>query len=264
VGARRDHEEHGGFRHNVQVLRVVDRLERRSPDYPGLNLTRELRVSLLKHETDADWPDEFRPRPRQPCLESQAVDLADSTAYHMHDLEDGLTAGMFTEEELESTVRLWSLARESVERRHPGFLRESDDRNLRIKRIANELIKIGINDLIETSAEQLARDRPASPADVGRAERYFLTHSPPVRSAVAELRRYLHERFYRHEHLLELTRHAQATLESLFAAYLRHPEEMAPWYRAWADEVGLERAVCDYVAGMTDRFVEKEHGRLVR
>lgn len=252
----------GGFRHNVQVLRVVDRLERRSPEYPGLNLTRELRESLLKHETEADWPAEFRPRPTSPCLEAQVVDLADSTAYNMHDLEDGLTAGMFTEDELEQKVRLWCGAREAVELRHPGFLHKTVDRNLRVKRIANELIKICINDLIEASARRLAREHPESPDDVRSHKGALIRHSRGLHSEVAELQRYLHQVFYRHDHLTELTLHAQATMGALLEAYLAHPDEMAPWYRDWADEVGLKRAVCDYLAGMTDRFAEREHERL--
>jgi len=255
--------EHGGFRHNAQVLRVVDKLERRSPDYPGLNLTREVRVSLLKHEKQADWPAEFRPRPDQPCLEAQVVDLADSTAYNMHDLEDGLMAGMFREEELGNDVRLWAGAREAVELRHPGFLHRSDDRKLRVKRIANELIKICINDLIEASARRLARERPRSPAEVAEGKGALIAHSRELRPEVGELQSWLFEHFYRHEHLQELTRHAQDTLRALFAAYLEHPEEMPRWFQGWVEEVGLHRAVCDYVAGMTDRFARKEHVRLV-
>ena len=256
-------KEHGGFRHNAQVLRVVDKLERRSPDYPGLNLTRELRESLLKHEREEDWPAEFQSKPEQPCLEAQVVDLADSTAYNMHDLEDGLTAGMFTEDELASGVRLWCGAREAVELRHPGFLHRTNDKKLRIKRVANELIKICINDLIDSSAKRLEHQRPASSRAVRERKGRFVGHSQALRVEIAELQQFLHERFYRHEHLNELTQHAARTLAGLFTAYLARPGEMSPWYRAWADEVGLQRAVCDYLAGMTDRFARSEHLRLV-
>jgi dGTPase len=90
-----------------------------------------------------------------------------------------------------------------------------------------------------------------------------VAQSRELRPEVAELQSWLFEHFYRHEHLQELTRHAQDILRALFDAYLAHPEEMPTWYREWADEVGLHRAVCDYVAGMTDRFAQKEHARLV-
>ena len=253
---------HGGFRHNSQVLRVVDLLERRSPEYPGLNLTREVRESLLKHESDEDWPAEFRPRPKHPCLEAQVVDLADSTAYHVHDLEDGLRAGMFTEEDLEAECRLWAGAREAVELRHPGFLRGSGDGALRIKRIANELLKICIHDLIDTTRRRLDRLRPKSPEDVQNSERLLVGHSRALKPEVAELRRFLYKHFYRHAYLSRFTAQAQSVLADLFGALLQAPDEMAPWYTRWCEQVGVERSVCDYVAGMTDRFAEREFERL--
>jgi dGTPase len=255
-------KDHGGFRHNFQVLRVVDLLERRSPDYPGLNLTRELRESLLKHEKDEDWPEEFRPRPRRPYLEAQVVDLADSTAYDMHDLEDGLGAGMFAEEQVAAESALWRGACEQVELRHPGFLEASSDQKLRIKRVANEVLKICINDLIVASAKRIA-DAHLADAESARAhDRWLVGHSREIKKETAELERFLDRRFYKHPHLQELTRHAASTLERLFRAYVERPQEMAPWYRQWADRVGLHRAVCDYLAGMTDRFAEQEAARL--
>ena len=256
-------KDHDGFRHNVQVLRVVDQLERRSPEYPGLNLTRELRESLLKHEKDEDWPAEFRPKPRRAYLEAQVVDLADSTAYDMHDLEDGLVARMFTEEQLEADVALWRGAREAVELRHPGVLAASADRKLRIKRGTNERIKICINDLIEAPGRRLAESGVASPDEARAFEAPLIGHSPEIAREVAELSRFLYANFYRHEHLNELTQHAQALLRALFAVYVERPGEMPPWYRQWVETAGLHRAVCDYLAGMTDRFAQQEHGRLV-
>ena len=256
-------QDHGGFRHNMQVLRVVDSLERRSPAYPGLNLTREVRESLLKHEKGEDWPAEFRPRPRRPCLEAQVVDLADSTAYDMHDVEDGLMAEIFSEQQIEAESALWRGAREACELRHPGFLESTADGRLRVKRIANELIKICINDLIEASARRVAGSGVKSPDEVRAHEQLLIAHSPQIEAEVAELSRFLYARFYRHPHLLELTDHAAATLEGLFGVYIERPDEMRPWYREWAGKVGLHRAVCDYLAGMTDRFAEQEHARLV-
>lgn len=253
---------HGGFRHNFQVLRVVDLLERRSPDYPGLNLTREVRESLLKHEKDEDWPDEFRPKPNRPCLEAQVVDLADSTAYDMHDVEDGLSAGMFEFDELERACELWRTARAAVDRRHPSFLEASDDSKLRIKRIANEMLKLCITDLISASAERIAASGVRSVDEVRAHPTMLIAHSAEVKAQVAELEIFLDRRFYKHAHLTELTKHAAATLRALFEAYVARPGEMAPWYTRWADQVGRERAVCDYIAGMTDRFAQQEFERL--
>jgi dGTPase len=254
---------HGGFRHNAQVLRVVDLLERRSPSYPGLNLVREVRESLLKHEASEDWPVEFAPRPRHPCLEAQVVDLADSTAYDVHDVEDGLFAGMFPEADLEEASALWRAARSRVEERHPGFLERSDDAKLRPKRVSNEVIKICINDLIRHSASRIAESGVRSVEEVRASRAMLVGHSDEIRVQVQELQAFLNRRFYRHPHLLELARIAQATLSALFDAYCARPDQMPSWYRAWADEIGIRRAVCDYLAGMTDRFAQREHERLV-
>ncbi len=254
--------DHGGFRHNSQVLRVVDQLERRSPEYAGLNLTREVRESLLKHEKDAAWPKEFRPRPKHPYLEAQLVDLADSTAYNVHDLEDGLRAGMFDEEDVWRDVALWRGAREAVELRHPGFLEKTTDRRLRVTRIANELLKICINDLIGASSKRLARAKLQTADDARHTRSRLIGHSPPLKKEVGELHRFLYKRFYRHEHLKRLTRYATRTVGLLFNALVEQPEEMPSWYQDWVKRVGRERAVCDYIAGMTDRFAQTEVERL--
>ncbi len=252
---------HGGFRHNAQVLRVVDRLERRSPDHPGLNLTREVRESLLKHESREDWPDEFVPRPRHPCLEAQVVDLADSTAYDMHDLEDGILAGMFPEDSVYEGSELWRRAVHEVEARHPGFLSQSDDRKLRVKRVANQLLGTTIRDLIDATRARLAETSPRSPTEVRAHPRMLVGHGAEIGAHVAELQAFLYKRFYRHPHLLELSEYARAVLARLFAAYVDDPTQMSLWYRNLAEEIGLERAVCDYLAGMTDRFAEQEFAR---
>jgi dGTPase len=180
----------------------------------------------------------------------------------MHDVEDGLAAGIFREEELREASALWRGAREQVDLRHPGFLDASADQRLRVKRVANEMLKICINDLIHASAERLAAAKLTC-ADDARAHRTMLIgHSKELKKEVAELERFLDKRFYKHPHLQELTRHAATTLRELFHAYLARPQEMAPWYRQWADKVTLPRAVCDYLAGMTDRFAEHEATRL--
>jgi len=254
--------EHGGFRHNVQVLRVVDRLERRSPAYAGLNLTREVRESLLKHEAAEDWPAELAPRPARPLLEAQVVDLADSTAYNKHDLEDGLLAGMFTEADLEAECDLWRECADRVAQRHPGF-RAVDDPKLRVQRIANELIGTCIVDLIEASIARLDAAGVDSAAAVRDTPRTLIGHGEELEPRVAELQQFLYRRFYRHEHLQRFLEYAREVIAALFRAYVAEPSEMPAWYCSWADEVGLERAICDYLAGMTDRYAQAEAARLV-
>ncbi len=255
---------YGGFRHNAQVLRVVDLLERRSPDFPGLNLTRELRESLLKHETSEDWPDEFHPKPKHPLLEGQVTDLADSTAYNKHDIEDGLAAGMFTEAELEETVTLWRIARERVDERHPGFLqRETSDAPLRIGRLANEMIGVCIVDLCQATHRNITDAGVTSHAEVQAYDTMLCGHSKEMKPHVAELQKFLYRVFYRHPYLQAFRTWAREVIGGLFEAYRAQPAEMSPWYRRWVDEVGLERSVCDFLAGMTDRFAVQEYRRLV-
>jgi len=253
----------GGFRHNNQVLRVVDQLERRSPAYTGLNLTRELRESLLKHEPDAEWPEEFAPRPEQPLLEGQVVDLADSTAYNKHDLEDGLLGAMFTEAELEADVELWRRARAEVETRHPGFLARGVDFKMRVTRLCNEVIGICIMDQVQETRERIAAAGVDSPEQVRALPSMLVAHSAELRPQVKELQRFLYARFYRHPELQAFRAWAREVIERLFEAYIARPDELSPWFRRWVEVVGLERATCDYMAGMTDRFAMQEHERLV-
>jgi dGTPase len=254
-------KDHDGFRHNRQVLRVVDLLERRNPDYGGLNLTRELRESLLKHESREDWPPEFEPRPRHPWLEAQLVDLADSTAYDMHDIEDGLLADKFREDDIFEGSELWRRSRAAIEKRHPGFLASTDDKKLRVKRIANQLIGTCIRDLIDASSARIRASGVRSPSDVRAHATMLIAHGPEIAPQVAELQKFLYAHFYRHPDLMALSEYARTVLATLFGMYVAHPNEMSPWYREWAREVGVHRAVCDYVAGMTDRFAEGEYER---
>jgi len=255
-------KQHGGFRHNAQVLRVVDLLERRTPEHPGLNLTREVRESLLKHEEKEDWPAEFGEPPRFPFLEAQVVDLADSVAYNAHDVDDGLRAGIFSERTLHEGSALWRRASASVEARYPGFVASGEDEPLALRRVVNDLLRILIQDLIEETARRLAEAGPTTPLDARHHGRRLVGHGPELAPEVKELQRFLFENFYRHPHLVETEEHAARILGSLFRALLEHPEEMPTWYRGWIDQVGLERAVCDYVAGMTDSFAATEAQRL--
>ncbi|MAE46950.1 MAG: deoxyguanosinetriphosphate triphosphohydrolase [Planctomycetes bacterium] len=255
--------DHGGFRHNAQVLRVADQLERRSPDYRGLNLTCEVRAGLLKHEADRDWPEDLLPRHPRPCLEAQVVDLADSSAYNKHDLEDGLLAGMFQEEDLRAESSLWRRAEAQVNERHPGFLAADGDNKLRVSRVTNEVLGICISDLIESS--QLALDE-AQPTDAEAAQQHgsmLICHGTEIAREVAELHKFLYQHFYCHEHLERFLTFARKVLDGLWTTLRAAPDELPEWYQNWAQSEGLERAVCDYMAGMTDRFALREHERLV-
>lgn len=253
---------HDGFRHNAQVLRVVDLLERRTPLHPGLNLTREVRESLLKHEKRRDWPREFGEPPAAPLVEAQVVDLADSVTYNAHDVDDGLRTGTFTEATLAEGSQLWRMAKDRSEERYPGFLATTDDPALANRRVVNDLLKLMITDLIQETARRLQEAAPASPEQVRSTPGRLVGHSKQFKPMVAELHSFLFQNFYRHPHLVNTAERASATLGSLFASLRAAPTEMPTWYQGWIDEVGIERAICDYVAGMTDSFADEEARRL--
>jgi dGTPase len=188
--------------------------------------------------------------------------MADSTAYAKHDLEDGLLAGMFSEEQLTDEVELWRDARQRVQDRHPGFLDTDKDPKLRVQRVANELIGRCIEDLLTETHARIESSGVRSAEEVRRHGSMLVKHSARLAAMTGELRSFLYNHFYRHDHLQAFLVYAQQVLENLFAAYRDKPQELPVWYRSWADQVGLERAICDYLAGMTDRFAQQECTRL--
>ncbi|MFQ5749206.1 MAG: dGTP triphosphohydrolase [Planctomycetota bacterium] len=241
----------GGFAHNRQGLRVVELLERRSPDYPGLNLTGEVRNSLGKHEETTD-PGTGE-RVRQPLLEAQLVDLADSTAYHYHDVDDGIRSGILHPAEMAAALPLWAEAAERTHLRHPDC-READERLFWL-RSANEMLGMTIEDLQEEALRRLAREDPKNPAEAQRLPRRLIGHSESVGSEVARLHRHLYDNFYQLDEVKGRIRRATALLDRVFSELLARPDKVPAHFQEHAD--CPERAVCDYVSGMTDRYVER-------
>jgi dGTPase len=249
---------YGGFEHNLQGLRIVDFLEKRYPNYNGLNLSFELRESILKHtQTGLDEEQGSFPALPQPFLEAQVVDLADRVAYTHHDIDDGLQAGLLTEEGLHETL-IWREATESVEKKHP----ECTGR-IRLHQITNTLVKQIIGDLIEFSHGVLERKGIQSALEVReQVDGYMIGLSPEKEASCSNLNRFLDKHFYRHYKVMRMVVRSERILSDLFYGYQRRPETLTPEFQKWAEQVGLERAVCDYIAGMTDRFAEEEWKRL--
>jgi dGTPase len=251
--------DHGGFEHNVQGLRIVDRLERRYPGFPGLNLSFELREAILKHGptgSDAQTA-EFSP-PRPPALETILVDLADSTAYNHHDLDDGLRSGILDLHDLATEVPLFGRCLESAVR-DIGSGNESDVRLVAINRI----VKAMIADLIETSRAKLAAASPADSLAARNDSRApLIAFSIGMERDLEILQEYLFTKFYRHYRVVRMMDKAKRLLAALFDAYVERPELLPPEFQAWADREGIQRAVCDYLAGMTDRYAEQDYRKL--
>ena len=260
--------DYGGFEHNLQSLRVVDELEERYADFPGLNLTFECREGILKHcalpkaRELGDVGRRFVER-TQSSLEAQLANLADEIAYNNHDVDDGLRAGLIALEDL-SEVRLVRRHSEAIHAAYP---------QLPARRAIHEVIRRMINEVvvnvIRTSGELLRAAAPAS-IDAVRAHPGLLIAMHEDMSAQhLELKRFLRERVYRHHRVLRMTSKARRVLESLFTAFMGDVRLMPEEYCEAARRIeasegprGRARIVADYVAGMTDRYAILEHRRL--
>jgi dGTPase len=255
--------EFGGFEHNLQSLRVVDELEAKYADYPGLNLMFETREGILKHcsarnaRSLGDIGVRFLER-RQPGLEAQIANLADAIAYNNHDVDDGFRAGLLDLADLRSQA-LFNDQYEIVRQRYP----ELEDRRL-IYEIIRRMINKVVTDLIETTRAKIAAAAPATIADVRNLNDPLVAFSDQVYAEHTELKRFLHKFLYQHEQVLRMTAKARAMIETLFDRYMSDPEEMPREFsgRIGADEQTRARVVADYIAGMTDRFAIAEHDRL--
>jgi dGTPase len=260
--------ELGGFEHNLQSLRVVDELEERYAEFAGLNLTFETREGILKHCSAAnarrlgDLGARFLER-RQPSLEAQLANLADAIAYNNHDVDDGIRAGLITIDELRD-IAIFRRQHDLVAARYPGL-----GARRMVHEIVRRMIDYLVNDLIGASQASIAAAAPASVDDVRARPDPLLTFSAEVLAEHLELKRYLHRHLYRHYRVLRMTTKARRVVRDLFNAMLEDVElmptehqEAARRMEAADGRAGRARAVADYIAGMTDRYAIREHGRL--
>lgn len=268
---------YGGFDHNLFGLRRVDELEERYPQFPGLNLSFEVREAFVQHCGRLDVPEcaEFRDVGR-PLLEAQIADVVDSIAYDTHDTDDALGLGFITLDELRR-VEFWARATERVHAHTPGL----SDAPLRVA-VVRELLAWQVADLLGETANRLAANDVKCVDDVRGAVGPLVGFTPEVRKLKAGLERFLRDRVYKHHRVLRMTANGKRILESLFAEYVRAPELLPEKHlRRWTGAeslVGapphgwvttartrldcLERVVGDYLAGMTDRFAQLEYRRL--
>lgn len=250
-------KDHGGFEQNRQSLRVVDHLEVRYPGFRGLNLSYEVRESILKHtrpfEGTAFLP--FHPE-EGPLLEAQIVDECDGIAYNSHDLDDGLESGILSEDMLDG-LSLWRTVRARVEDRWPGL----KGKMLRLKCVS-EVINYLLHDLVQATRREIENRGIRSIEDVRAQKDAVVRFSPEVLAAEQELRRFLFGNFYTHYTVHRMRNRARIFIEGLFREFTRNPRLLAPRFRESAVEEGLERVVADYIAGMTDAYAQREYQRL--
>ena len=246
-----------GFNHNTHGLRIVEKLEKRYPDFPGLNLTWEVREGIIKHDTDYDAPEavEYEPECRA-TLEGQIINLADEVAYNAHDLDDGLRSGLIQPRQLRG-LELWDMALAALDVREPDRI-SSVDRS----RIIRYLIDLEVTDLITATEARLHEVRPASVEGVRDQPRDMVCFSTTMSQRNRELKDLLMTDLYRHWRVAHMAQKARRMLTRLFRAYADAPQQLPSWVQALIDGDRVERVVCDYVAGMTDRFAEQEYRKM--
>ena len=249
-------EAHGGFDHNRQSLRIVDWLELRHPDYRGLNLSYETREGILKHGCHWSHPVPVPEPSAQPCLEAQVADRADEIAYTNHDLDDGLRAELLSRSELEK-IPLWRDTHGEVEGRHRGA-GEALIRSMTISALINRLT----TDLIEATGGRLETEAPESVDRIRAAPERYVAFSEGMRGAFLELKQHLKDSLYWHPSVMERHARAEPVIGDLFEAYTQGQLSLPESLRSRFEVDGAERAIADYVAGMTDRFALSEHERL--
>ena len=245
----------GGFDHNQQSLRIVTELESRYAAFPGLNLTWETLEGIMKHETEYDVPDASWEPDLRPGIEAQVVNVADEIAYNAHDLDDGLRSGHL---DVKEVARVPLIARLMDRLAIDPNAFETRDRYVLVR----ELLGMAIDAVIEHSEERIRAAAVASIDDVRAQPLVLVGPDDALAGQLAELKRFLYEHFYFHHRLIRMTRKADHILERIYGAYCETPSMLAPDVRRQAEALGLERAVVDYLAGMTDRFAIKEYRRL--
>ena len=254
----------GGFEHNLQSLRVVDELEEKYADFPGLNLMFETREGILKHcsarnaRALGDVGERFLQR-KQPGLEAQIANIADAIAYNNHDVDDGFRAGLLTLDQLREQALFETQYRE-VHARYP----ELEDRRL-IYEIIRRMIGTVVTDLIEETGRQIDASGVQSIDDVREQSQPLVNMSPQVYEQHVSLKKFLNQHLYRHEQKLEMTRRAQGIVADLFNAYSGDVSLMPSQFAQTAaklDEEARARVIADYIAGMTDRYAMAAHEEL--
>jgi len=243
-------KDHGGFEHNSQTRRIVELLEHPYPAFMGLNLMYETRLGLAKHKSRYDVPQGDTFVEANCTLEGQIADLADRIAYNCHDLEDGMKARLLETEQMRQ-IEIFTEARQRV------GADEIEDWTIRRTRTAKAIIDMLVSDCITASQETIATAGIQTPGDAYVRTENLIGLSPACDRKLEALETFLLERFYHHESLLLSAEKVRQWLGQLFKGLCTGPERMPSYFQRFIDQHGLHRAVCDYIAGMTDRYCLK-------
>ncbi len=248
--------EHGGFDHNKQSLRIVTLLENRYPDFQGLNLTWEVREGIVKHESEYDKADASEYNPDlHGDLEAQITNAADELAYTAHDLDDGLRSGMITTDML-AGITLWEILVEST-----GWLGNVLD-DLSRHRLIRRLIGLEVTDIVYATHQRLRESNVKTVQDLQRLPYNVIVYSEDMHRRNRQLKDFLYNNLYRHYRVVRMAEKAERIIGDLFNAYKKESAMLPDHIQPMIEDRGLERTICDYIAGMTDRFASDEHNKL--
>jgi dGTPase len=245
-------KEYGGFEHNLQSFRVVDKLEERYPDFKGLNLTWETREGILKHSSFFDKPlmehyGEFLPG-IVPTLEAQIINTTDEIAYNNHDIDDGLESDILTLKDLDK-VEIWNRFRKKINREDANISGKIEKYHI-IKKIISFLIK----DLVQNSQNMIQEHSIKTLEDVRKTNKILIRFSPQTSEMNRELKDFLYNNLYKHPKVEKMRSKAELAIVFLFQAYKKDPSHLPKRFRERIKTKNRERVIADYIAGMTDRF----------
>ncbi|HTO99828.1 MAG TPA: deoxyguanosinetriphosphate triphosphohydrolase [Anaerolineales bacterium] len=248
-------KDYGGFDHNKQSLRIVTELEQRYPEFPGLNLTWELREGMVKHESEYDIADarDYNPSLRG-NLETQIANVADELAYTTHDLDDGLRSGMLSPKMLDG-IDLWEILKETY-----GW-HAAELADMERHRMIRELVGLMVSNMVESTDRRLRETGVRSAFEIQKLSTNVIGYSEEMQRRNRELKDFLYKNLYSHYRVLRMAVKAERVITDLFNAYRAEPAILPDMEKAVAAR-GLERTICDYIAGMTDRFAIEEHEKL--
>lgn len=248
----------GGFNHNLQSLRVVDILEEKYPEFAGLNLSWEVREGIAKHSSAFDHKaqiKEFNPH-EMPTLETQVVDIADEIAYDNHDLDDGITSGLIKEDDLKE-LDLWNVVYKKILAKYDKI-----DEEKRKFQIINSLIDTQVSDLIRETENMLKKLNIRSVQQIRKMDKKIVCFSKNMLKLRNPLRHFLMNKLYNHYRVIRMSNKAKRFIKELFKIYLEQPQQLPSHIQKRIKLDGSQRVVCDYIAGMTDRYALDEYKKL--
>ncbi len=249
-------KDHGGFEHNKQSLRILKLLEKRYPEFDGLNLTWDVLEGICKHTKDEENPITSAEGVKYPSLEAQIADFADGIAYNAHDLDDGITSNLLDLDQLRK-VALWKENEDRFDKKYSGL-----DFKLKKYQVVRSIINELTTDLRDATSKNIENHKVTSVDEVRRAPVRMATFGKEVAEKNKELKKFLHKNMYSHRKVLRMEFKAGLTLDGIFAAYTKMPGLLPESVLKNEAHGTLERRMCDYVSGMTDRYALNEHKNL--